>query len=192
MKQKISFIQTVPFIAMLAVLSVSRIIFELTYSEVSYTITTTVACVLSVLIMAVALVKFIKKKEYFISTVSAIAIICLLAKLVIAAFDITLNFNMPLSVFEIIFLFVLVYYFVVGVFTKNSIVICLTILPSVVYIITWVFPNLLIPLRNTIGFNTYYDSHELFSILFGWIILIFIMVYEYLSVRKTKSLKGEA
>lgn len=99
---------------------------------------------------------------------------------------------MPLSVFEIIFLFISVYYFAVGVITKNLIVICLTVLSLIVYIITWVFPNLLIPLRNTIGFNTYYDSHELFSILFGWIILTFIMIYEYLSVRKTKSLKGEA
>lgn len=184
MKQKISFLQAMPFIAMLFVLSISRIILELTYSEISYIATTVAACVLSVLIMAVALVKSAKCKAYFICAVSIAAIICLLVKLIIAAFSIKLDYEIPLSTFEVIFLFVLIYFLAAGIVKKNVISMCLVLLAAAVYLIMWIFPDSLISLRNTIGFNTYFNSHELFVILFGWIILTVILIVSHLCSKK--------
>lgn len=184
MKQKKSFLQAMPFIAMLFVLSISRIILERTYSGTSYTVTTAAACVLSILIMAVALVKSAKCKAYFICAVSTVAIICLLVKLIIAAFSIKLNFDIPLSTFEVIFLFVLIYFAVVGIVKKNIISMCLVLLVTIAYLIMWIFPDSLTSLRNTIGFNTYFNSHELFVILFGWIILTVISIVSHLCSKK--------
>lgn len=184
MKQKTSFLQAMPFIAMLFVLSISRIILEITYSGTSYTVTTAAACVLSILIMAVALVKSAKCKAYFTCAVSIAAIICLLVKLIIAAFSIKLNFDIPLSTFEVIFLFVLIYFAVVGIVKKNIISMCLVLLVTIAYLIMWIFPDSLTSLRNTIGFNTYFNSHELFVILFGWIILTVISIVSHLCSKK--------
>ncbi len=184
MKQKLTFLQAMPFILMLAVLSISRIIFELAYSGTSYTVTTAAACVLSILIMVVALVKSAKYKVYFICAISTVAIICLLVKLIIAAFSIKLDFDIPLSTYEIIFLFVLIYFTLIGIVKKNIISMCLVLLVTAVYLTMWIFSDSLIPLRNTIGFNTYFDSHELFVILFGWIILIVISIVSHLCPKK--------
>ena len=184
MKQKTSFLQAMPFIAMLFVLSISRIILELTYSGTSYTVTTAAACVLSILIMAVALVKSAKCKAYFTCAVSIAAIICLLVKLIIAAFSIKLDFDIPLSTFEVIFLFVLIYFLAAGILKKNIVSMCLVLLVTIAYLIMWIFPDSLILLRNTIGFNTYFNSHELFVILFGWIILTVISIVSHLCSKK--------
>lgn len=184
MKQKTSFLQAMPFIAMLFVLSISRIILELTYSGTSYTVTTAAACVLSILIMAVALVKSAKCKAYFTCAVSIAAIICLLVKLIIAAFSIKLDFDIPLSTFEVIFLFVLIYFLAAGILKKNIVSMCLVLLVTIAYLIMWIFPDSLTSLRNTIGFNTYFNSHELFVILFGWIILTVISIVSHLCSKK--------
>ena len=70
MKQRTLFLQAIPFVVVLAVLSISRIVLELTYSETSYKVTTAAACVISVIIMAIALVKSAKAKAYITSAVS--------------------------------------------------------------------------------------------------------------------------
>lgn len=188
MKQNLTFLQAIPFAVMLAVLSISRIILELTYSETSYVITTASACVISVIIMAVAMVRSAKAKAYLISAVSVAAIIFLLVKLLIAAFSIKLDFELPLSTFEIIFLFILFYFLAVGIIQKNIISLCLTLIATASYFIMWILPDALISLRNSIGFNTYFNSHELFAILFGWIVLIIISVISHLFSKKPDSI----
>ncbi len=184
MKQNLTFLQAIPFAVMLAALSISRIILELTYSETSYVITTASACVISVIIMTVAMVRSAKVKAYLISSMSVAAIIFLLVKILIAVFSIKLDFKLPLSTFEIIFLFVLIYLLAVGIIQKNIISLCLTLITAVAYLIMWILPDTLISLRNSIGFNTYFNSHELFAILFGWIILLIISVISLLFSKK--------
>lgn len=187
MKQKTLFLQAIPFAVMLAVLSISRIIFEFTYSETSYVITTVFACVISVIIMIVAMVMSAKAKAYLISSVSVAAIIFLLVKLLIAVLSVKLDFELPLSIFEIIFLFVLFYFLAVGIVQKNIISLCLTFIATAAYFIMWILPDTLISIRNSIGFNTYFNSHEIFAVLFGWIILLIISVISHLFSKRSDS-----
>lgn len=184
MKQRTLFLQAIPFVVVLAVLSISRIVLELTYSETSYKVTTAAACVISVIIMAFALVKSAKAKAYITSAVSAAAIIFLLVKLLIAALSVKLDIELPLSTFEIIFLFVLFYFLAVGIIQKNIISLCLTLIAAAVYFTMWILPDSLISFRNLIGFNTYFNSHEMFAILFGWIVLLIISVVSHLFAKK--------
>ena len=186
MKQKSLFMQAIPFALMLAVLSSSRLILEFRYSQTSYVITTALACALSIIIMAAALIKFCKAKSYFVSALSVAAILFLLAKLIIAIFSIRLDFDFPLSTFEIIYILLLVYFFVAGLIKKNIMCLCLTFLATASYLIMWVLPNAFVSLRNSVGFNTYFNSHELFVILFGWIILLIVSVVSHLFYKGNK------
>ena len=186
MKQKSLFLQAMPFVLVLAILSVSRIVFELTYSNMSYVITTSLACVLSIGIMSATLVKCIKAKAYVISALSSVAIILLLVKLIIAAFSVKFDFDFPISTFEIIYVFLLLYFFATGVMKKNVICLFLTFLATASYLIIWCFPNLFISLRDSIGFNTYFNSHEMFVVIFGWVILLAVSVISHLFYKGNK------
>ena len=107
-----------------------------------------------------------------------------MVKLLIAALSVKLDIELPLSTFEIIFLFVLFYFLAVGIIQKNIISLCLALIAAAVYFTMWILPDSLISFRNSIGFNTYFNSHEMFAILFGWIVLLIISVVSHLFAKK--------